>query len=208
MVKQAKSTLTWLGERAAAGLSIAAVSSIVFGFAWLVARNEVVGLLGELSGVSELTEEIRLGAAQTTATLDRLTAIVESNAEQIRAFHPPEVAEYDKLLSKIFSPCAAGGECEAQFRVRRTQFGETCGLPTVLGRVVTDRSGLEYPVPPPRTSAQRLNGEWAMRPIIFQVPARAPEGVASFHLVLEYECGTQGTFAEETPRLPFEIIRP
>lgn len=207
MTAPRKYSLEWLGDRAAAAAAIMAICSATFGVVWTFARNEIVDWISHLTGVPELTQEVKIRGETTKAAVDRLTVIVESTAEAIQRLHPPEIAEYDELLSRIFSPCNIGLECEAQLRVRRTPFGLECALPKVVGRFVTDKHGVEHPVQPPtRTAPTRLDGEWSLRPIIFTVPNRVPEGIATFHLLLEYDCGDRGMFMQESPHLPFEAI--
>lgn len=207
MPPRAKSRMQWFADRAAAAAAITGMMSAIFGVMWFFARNEVVTLFSELSGVAALTEEVRQHTTRTSSSVASIMAIAESNSAMIREFHPPKVAEYDEMLSRIFSPCQIGGECEAQLRIRRTSFGLPCDLPTVIGRFVTDKYGVEHPVQTPtRTIPTRLDGDWAVRPIVFIVPARVQVGIATFHLVLEYDCGAQGSYTEESPHLPFEAV--
>lgn len=175
--------------------ALIAITSAVMGGIWLVARNEVRDGVRGFIGIPEIS-----------AKVERVADLAESNAEIIRAIRPRVVAEYDPLRSRIFTPCPVGSSCEFTIRARRTEEGKDCAAPEVLGRVVVDRSGLQYTVDSgTMRKPSRIDGEWRSISSSFIVPLGAPPGVAEFYMVLGYDCPFGGA-EQETVRMVFEII--
>lgn len=175
--------------------ALIALSTALFGAVWIVARNEVKDGVRDFIGIPEISLKV-----------DRVTELAEANAEIIKAIRPRVVAEYDPLRSRIFTPCPVGSSCEFTIRARRTEEGKDCAAPEVLGRVVVDRSGLQYTVDSgTMRKPSRVDGEWRSISSSFIVPLGAPPGVAEFYMVLGYDCPFGGA-EQETVRMVFEII--
>lgn len=177
-------------------VALIGVTSVILGAVWFVARNEVKTGVQTFIGIPELSQKI-----------DRAGELATVNAQAIRRLLPPlQVAEYDTLRSRVWSPCAVGGECEYTLRVRRTEDGKECSAPTVRGRIVVDRYGIEYPTESAaRLVPVKIESEWREVTSAFVVPASVPPGVAEYFLALEYNCGGE-VIEQRSPRLVFEIV--
>lgn len=149
-----------------------------------------------------------LGIHQLGDRIDVLAVVGRENGKAIAALTPaPVVAEYDRLRSRVYSPCEHGRVCEYQMRARRTDFGEQCRKPDVLGHTVIDRSGLFHQAFPTKSGrVSRLTGEWAVIHSAFIPPDEASAGVAEYVMRLGYDCGAAGYIEEDTIALVFEII--
>lgn len=175
--------------------ALIAISTALLGAVWFVARNEVKDGVRSFIGVPELALKI-----------ERVTDLAEQNAAVIRDMSPRQIAEYDALRSRIFSPCVVGAMCEFTVRARRTHAGEECSAPNVVGRVVVDRTGLSYTVDSAISrKPSRIDGEWRSISSAFITPASAPSGVAEFYLVLGYDCPF-GYVEQDSVRMVFEIV--
>ena len=141
------------------------------------------------------------------ASVIGLERAVTENTRAIAAITPlPRVAEFDMRRSEVIRPCIPGKLCQYRMRVRRTHFGEPCGVPVVLQRLVIDRFGLQHPVDQGLNRAPtRRSGEWATVSSAFLAPTDAPLGFAEFTMTLQYVCDGE-TVVEDTPLLPFELV--
>lgn len=171
-------------------------TTVIAGFLWFFAANEIRTGAQSFLGIDALAE-----------SLSELADASATNARAVAALTPPlTVSEYDTLRSRVTEPCTGGDVCRYNIRVRRTHFGTSCGAPTVLARVVTDRNGLQHFVDraPDARVPRRIDEDWTDIPLAFIAPIAAPEGVAEFHLHLSYEC-EGGTVEERTPRIVFQL---
>lgn len=167
------------------------------GILWFGFRNEVQTEAQEFLGILE-----------TNAKVDRNSDQIETLVETMTKLLPPlQVAEYDPLRTRIFSPCPIGKGCDYQIRVRRTADGASCSAPVVDARIVTDRYGLEYTADAAvaRLPSQ-IDEEWRVVTGAFTVPDSVPTGVAEFQMVLIYDCGGRRVEGR-TPRMVFEVVQ-
>lgn len=202
-----KARLTEVSRHVSAATSLAGaligLMSMIAGFGWFFAGNEIEAMYREFSGLNEISEVQHLQGQQ----LNHIEQSVFNNTSAIEALTPtPRVAIYDKLRSKVFTPCNRGAECSYQMRVRRTSFGEVCSRPTVLSRIVIDSSGLINPVlQAGNESVDRFGSDWGIVRSNFLIPATITDGVAEFMMTLQYNCGGE-LIEEDTIALPFVII--
>jgi len=187
--------------------TIAGVIAVIATAFWWLAKDKAKAEFQDFVEIDTLTTSIN---RQTVAVRD-LGVRVASVEQKVTALEPPQrVAEYDALRSEIIGPCVVGETCEYIMRVRRTDWGKSCGRPVVLYRIVVDRGGLQHPVNTLDRPVTRLGSEWTVIKGTFSIPLDAQTGVAEFFMVLEYaECGGEADPLEErTIKLPFEIVEP
>lgn len=121
----------------------------------------------------------------------------------------PSVSEYDALRSYINGPCHPGEGCDWYIRSKRTEFGNTCSAPVVIGRYFTDFVGNRYSVNEIGDSLPSQKGDtWSISHNAFIVDPMTSEGVGEFFLVLRYEeCGSgEEIIIEPTIPLKVEIV--
>jgi len=160
------------------------------------------------------TDELKEIVIQQGVRLDQNVEALNGLSERITAMEPsPAVAEYDILRSSIDETCIAGQVCRYTYRVRRTDEGSSCGVPSAQ-RVLIDASGTTHfpQLPSNAPRATRLSDEWSIVSSSFVVPRRVVPGVAEFSLQITYpDCDRdilgRVVVVEESPHLIFIIGR-
>lgn len=95
------------------------------------------------------------------------------------------VAEYDEFLSHVIGECRSGQMCTAQFRVRRTIYGQNCGAPHMTP-VVVNHFGQRHLVEDFRAPRTKAMTDWTNIRVFFQPPSGALPGRAQFYLELDF----------------------
>lgn len=197
-----------LGDHLRLVAAAAVAFSLLGTFIWWAFGPRIEEMARELVGTTELKDLV----IEQGVRLERTQSAVDGLSERLTALEPsPAVAEYDVLRSDIQEMCVAGGSCRYTYRVRRTDEGQSCGVPTAQ-RVLVDASGTTYfPQAGAATGPpQRLSDDWSVISADFIVPRRVVEGVAEFSLQLTYpDCDRdvlgRVVVVEESPHLIFEI---
>lgn len=121
-------------------------------------------------------QAVQLSIAHLSSRIDALTPV-------------PEITQYDKLRSLVWSPCYRGNVCEYHYYVKRTPLGAFCDAPTVVQRLLTDRTSTQHNVRPgPNATIYRVGNDWTRVTGSFIVPTDAPYGAAVFSMRLRYVC--------------------
>lgn len=167
-------------KQAAAGLT---ALSLFAGIVWFVISDEVEEAARTLAGTDETLAQLEIQGEAIKA----VQVSVDTLKDRVDAIAPVKVGQYDRLRSRIFSPCQRGGNCEYVYRVRRTDEGVSCGTP-VSERIFIDSSGITYyPRAATPTRPTRLADEWTEISSSFVVPSGASLGIGEFMLKLSYE---------------------
>jgi len=184
--------------------------SVVATMMWWAFGPRFEDVARELVGTAELKDLV----IEQGVRLEQNTDAIQGLTDRVTAMEPaPSVAEYDILRSDIEETCRPGASCSYIYRVRRTDEGLSCGVPTAQ-HVLVDASGTTFF---PQASsgnrrAQRLADEWSIVSSSFIVPRNVALGIAEFSLQITYpDCDRDAlgriVVTEESPHLIFEIVR-
>ena len=175
------------------GLTLSAFFTVFAGVLWWIFQDRIVDIMETAAGTDRLSSEVSIGFASLEQGMAALATQVDRNTEELRRSIPDDVAEYDAVRSKIFSPCYFGKVCEAQLRAKRRDRWVGCSAPTVVSRSVVDAAGQDHAVDAVETNrVRRLSGDYRTVYPSFLPPERAAVGVAEYFMVLSYECPDPG----------------
>ena len=188
------------------GLAVAILTG-----AWQVAKDHP--LVSSFVALPETVARIeRDGTTQRTQNrsaieqVGRRVGALEREVEDRRM--EADIAEYDRTRSRVRGPCATGGWCEAEYRLRRTPIGESCGRPELvawIGNHDGRRRRAET-----RFDPVRAEMEWESVTLTFRVPSGTQPGKAEFYLAVAYpDCAHApegAVIRERSAILPFEVV--
>lgn len=199
---------------------IGAVAKVIAALTLIVATASTI-LLSALSlGEDRLRDftSTFVGAAQNTEKLEQLTDDVTRMVSAVndikilmRTVHPPKVATFDSVRSKVYSEqgeegvCYAGQVCEVRFLGARTEYGANCKFPSLRRILTVDEDNTPSAALPVDMESVKqvlsvLIYEW--RSIYFIPGRRAAPGYTEVFMELDHPC-PDGMILTETPKIPF-----
>lgn len=200
----------WFVEHLKAVATIITATGIILGMVVFIFEPHAARIIRELVGTENMlsaVEQQKREIQKQREYMYELSVSVNGLNERMNEIAPRRVAEYDILRSKIFSPCARGELCKYTYRVRRTDWGESCGKPQMT-YIFEDAAGVVfYPRKQNEMLPTRLTKDWSSVASGFYVPEGAMEGFGEFYLLLEYEnCWKEKSEAGTQEKTMTEVI--
>jgi hypothetical protein len=187
--------------------TIATAITIVFSMLWFLASPRLEPYIELPEKVVDLGSRIDNNFDEQGRAISRL----QSDVKDLRLV--PKVTEYDTLLSKMITPqCSVGQVCAAEYVVRRTDQGVTCGIPSAQ-RYVRNHNGIIRPAAIGGVrNPVKVGTDWITLNIKFIIPDGVRLGKAEFFMGLEYPgCSFAidgATVKEGSLPLFFEVVEP
>lgn len=184
---------------------IASVLSIL-----AVVFSPVVYAAGEIvQPYLELPQTVQTLKDQTAQNFDVIGRRLNAVERNISDLTPPEkIAEWDVRRTKVLGDCVAGSACRAQFLVKRTEHGKSCGTPTAT-YFVSNHNGIQYPVLVDFEPI-RVGTLWTQIEFSFNPPDNAQPGQALLFIDLEYpNCNHMAVGLKDRERsieVPFQLL--
>lgn len=203
MNEQVKKRLLWvIGDHLKSVASITSAFAVIGAAIWWLFGAQVIDAVEYAAGTDRVMEQL----AVQTITIGEINETVQGLRVRVDEIAPQRVAEYDELRSKTLGSCVRGEACKYTYRVRRTDFGKTCGAPKST-RIFEDNAGLTfYPDTVGLSQPARLSGEWSVVSSNFLVPPNVAMGVGEFYLFLEYSGCETGDIEELSIPLAVDIV--